>query len=239
MQRRLVLHHHDRVARLGQPAQHARQAAGVARVQAHRRLVQHVERAGQRAAERGRQRHPLRLAARQRARLPRRASGSRGPRRRGSASRPRTSRSSEATPRRRRRPARGRPSSRKTRAHLGDGQRLQLGQRAPEQPEAASASRLAAARRRRPRTAVAPVARQQHAHVHLVGARTPATRRTRSGRTTCGASSGARPARPPRRIACDVLGQLGQGTFAGSAGPLQEALAGRPGTRCSGRSGRA
>ncbi len=66
---RVVLDHHDRVARLGEPPQDGGEPAGVARVQAHRGLVEDVERARERAAERGGEGHALGLAAGERARL--------------------------------------------------------------------------------------------------------------------------------------------------------------------------
>ena len=69
--RRIVFDDHHRVARLGEPAQHAREPAGVARMQADGRLVEHVEGARQRTAQRGGERDPLRLASRERARLAR------------------------------------------------------------------------------------------------------------------------------------------------------------------------
>ena len=65
---RLVFHHDERVAATGELAQQLGQAVAVARVQAHRRLIEHVERVRQIGAERVCQLDPLRLAARQRAR---------------------------------------------------------------------------------------------------------------------------------------------------------------------------
>ncbi len=69
-ERRVVLDHDHGVAGVRQPAQDGGEAGRVARVQAHRRLVEHVERAGERAAERGREGDALRLAAREGPRLP-------------------------------------------------------------------------------------------------------------------------------------------------------------------------
>ena len=68
-QRRVVLDHDDRVARLGQAAKDGGEPSGVARVQAHRGLVEDVERARQRAAEGRRECDALRLAAGERAGL--------------------------------------------------------------------------------------------------------------------------------------------------------------------------
>ena len=66
----VVLDHEHRVALVAQLPQDRDQPPVVARVQADRRLVEHVERADQRRPERGRQVDPLRLAARQRRRQP-------------------------------------------------------------------------------------------------------------------------------------------------------------------------
>ena len=68
--RRIVLDDDHRVAEIAQAAQHREQSARVGRVQADGRLVERVERPDQHAAERAREMNPLRLAARQRARLP-------------------------------------------------------------------------------------------------------------------------------------------------------------------------
>ncbi len=64
-----VLDHDHGVAGIANSAQHFEQPPDVARVQAHRRLVEHVERGGERAAERRRELDALRLAARERAHL--------------------------------------------------------------------------------------------------------------------------------------------------------------------------
>ena len=99
---RIVLDDDDRVAAVGQAPQDPEQPPRVGGVEADRRLVEDVERAGQRAAERRGEADPLRLAARERPRGAARASGSRGRRRScsaratGSRRRPTTSRSSSA-----------------------------------------------------------------------------------------------------------------------------------------------
>ena len=67
-QHRLVLHHHQRVPARGQLLENRDQLVGVARVEAHGRLVEHVERIGERCAKRMGQLDALRLAARERAR---------------------------------------------------------------------------------------------------------------------------------------------------------------------------
>ncbi len=66
----VVLDDDDRVALVAQLAEDGDQPLVVARVQADRRLVEHVERADQRRPERRRQVDPLRLAARERRRQP-------------------------------------------------------------------------------------------------------------------------------------------------------------------------
>ena len=66
---RVVLHHHERVARVAQPLHHADHAAHVARMQADRRLVQHEERVHERGAQRRGEVDALHLAAGERARL--------------------------------------------------------------------------------------------------------------------------------------------------------------------------
>ncbi len=68
-QLRVVLHHDHRVAGLGQASENSRQPPRVSRVQPHRRLVEDVEGAGERASEGGGQRHPLGLAPGEGARL--------------------------------------------------------------------------------------------------------------------------------------------------------------------------
>ena len=65
-----VLDHHHRVALVADRVQHVQQALDVARVEPHRRLVEHVQGAGERAAERGRELDALRLAAGERPHLP-------------------------------------------------------------------------------------------------------------------------------------------------------------------------
>ena len=66
---RIVLDHHQRIARVAQPMHHLRHALHVARMQADRRLIEHEQRVDQRRAERGGEVDALDLAARQRARL--------------------------------------------------------------------------------------------------------------------------------------------------------------------------
>ena len=61
-----MLHHHDRVAQIPQPAERGEQALVVMLVQTDRRLVEHVEDAGQTGADLRRQADPLRLASGQR-----------------------------------------------------------------------------------------------------------------------------------------------------------------------------
>ena len=63
--RRVVFDHHDRVARIGEPAQQAEQPARVRGVEADGRLVQHVQRIDEMRAECIGQRDALRFAARQ------------------------------------------------------------------------------------------------------------------------------------------------------------------------------
>ena len=77
----VVLDDDDGVAAVGEPPEDGEQPPGVDGVQPDRRLVEHVERAGQRPAERRGEADALRLAARERARRRARASGSRGRRR--------------------------------------------------------------------------------------------------------------------------------------------------------------
>ena len=62
----VVLDDEDRIALVAQLAEDVDQPQVIARVQANRRLVEHVERADERRPERRRQVDPLRLAARQR-----------------------------------------------------------------------------------------------------------------------------------------------------------------------------
>ena len=66
---RIVFHDHQRVARIAQAMHHLRHALHVARMQADRGLIQHEQRVHQRGAERRRQVDALDFAARQRARL--------------------------------------------------------------------------------------------------------------------------------------------------------------------------
>ena len=66
----VVLDDEDRVALVAQLPQDRDQPLVVARVQADRRLVEHVQRVDQRRAERRREVDPLRFAARQRRRQP-------------------------------------------------------------------------------------------------------------------------------------------------------------------------
>ena len=66
---RVVFHDHDRVAAVAQVLQDAHQPRAVARVQADGRFVQNVQRVDQRRAERGGQIDALQFAARQGARL--------------------------------------------------------------------------------------------------------------------------------------------------------------------------
>ena len=168
-ERALVLDHDHRVARLREPPQHPAETGHVARVQAHGGLVEHVEHARERAAERRRERHPLRLAARERARLP--------------AER----QVAEAHVHQEAQPAadlvkhllRGRVERGALRAavplaedplRLGHRERLYLGQRPPveaEEPRLGAQPRAAAV----VALAVAAVAREEDAHVHAVGAR--------------------------------------------------------------------
>ena len=61
--RRIVLDDDHRVAGVAQPAKNGEQSLAVARVQADRRLVDHVHRLSQRAAERRGEIDALRLAA--------------------------------------------------------------------------------------------------------------------------------------------------------------------------------
>ena len=65
----VVLDDDDGVAGVAEAAEQRQQPVGVARVQADRRLVEHVERVHQPGAERVGERDPLGLAAGQRARL--------------------------------------------------------------------------------------------------------------------------------------------------------------------------
>ena len=68
-ERPVVLHHDDRVARVGQLPAQLGQPRDVARVEPDRRLVQDVERADQLGAELRRERDALGLAAGERAHL--------------------------------------------------------------------------------------------------------------------------------------------------------------------------
>ena len=227
----LVLDDDDRVARVGETAQHARELRGVARVEAHRGLVEHVHRARERAAERGRERHALRLAPRERARLPAERQVAEA------------DVHEEAQP-----PADlvqelfrggivgGRRPLAEEALGLGDRQRLDLGQRAARHPEEARLGlepRAAALGAR----AVAAVAREEDTHVHLVGARLEVPEEARDPvpplRPTAAAGL-ARPTRPAarRRAARPTPRRPGSPRASGSA-------RGRPGTRCRSRSGTA
>ncbi len=62
----IVLDDQDRVAQIAQALQDFDQAVRVARMEPDRRLIEHVQRADQMRAERGRQLNALRLAAGQR-----------------------------------------------------------------------------------------------------------------------------------------------------------------------------
>ena len=161
---RVVLDHHHRVARVGQPAQDADELLRVARVQAHRRLVEDVERARERAAERGGEGHALGLAARE------------GPRLAPEGQVAEAHVHEEAQP-----PAHlvqellgggvlpGHAPLAEDALRLGHRQRLDLGERAPGEPEEPrlGLEARAAAVGARP---VAAVAREEDAHVHPVGA---------------------------------------------------------------------
>ena len=68
--RRVVLHHHQRVAGIAQALHRHDDAVHVARVQANAGLIQHEQGVNQRGAERRRQVDALHLAARERAALP-------------------------------------------------------------------------------------------------------------------------------------------------------------------------
>ena len=67
---RVVFDDHDRIAAVAQPAEQREQSRGVARVQADRRLVQHVHDPGQTVAQQIRQPDALHLAPRQRRHRP-------------------------------------------------------------------------------------------------------------------------------------------------------------------------
>ena len=67
----IVLHHHDRVAEVAELAEGVDQPVRVARMEADRGLIQHVEHARQAAAHLGRQPDPLELAAGEAAGRPR------------------------------------------------------------------------------------------------------------------------------------------------------------------------
>ena len=67
--RRIVFHHHQRVARIAQPLHGFGDAVHVARMQADAGLVEHEQRVDERSAERGGQVDALYFAARQRAAL--------------------------------------------------------------------------------------------------------------------------------------------------------------------------
>ena len=142
----------------------AEQPPRVGGVQADRRLVEDVERAGQRAAERRGEADALRLAARERAGRRARASGSRGRRRScsaratGAPRRPTTSRSSSAArARARRASAAARASDRSaSSAIVLPRKRTQSAGGASRAPRQSGAERVGA------------VAREQHADVDLV-----------------------------------------------------------------------
>ena len=68
--RRVVLHHHQRVARIAQPVHGLHDAVHVARVQPDAGLIEHEHGVDQRGAQRGGEVDALHLAARQRAALP-------------------------------------------------------------------------------------------------------------------------------------------------------------------------
>ena len=81
----VVLDQDQRVAQVAEVPQRREQPGVVARVQADRRLVEHVEHAGQAAADLAGQPDPLALAAGERRRAAGRASGSRARRRPGTS----------------------------------------------------------------------------------------------------------------------------------------------------------
>ncbi len=231
-ERRVVLDHDHGVAGVRQPAQHAGEAGGVARVQAHRRLVEHVERAGERAAERGREGDALRLAAREGPRLPPE----------GQVAEAHVH--EEAQP-----PAdlvqellgggvlAGDAPLAERSLRLGHRQGLDLGEGAPGEPEEPGLGlepRPAAVGAR----AVAAVAGEEDAHVHPVRARLEPLEEAVDRRTTSSARSGGRPARPPRRGAAPP--PAGPRTARRRAAPRAGRTArGRPGSRCRSWSGRA
>ena len=66
----IVLHHHQRIARIAQSVHHADDTAHIARMQADRRLIQHEQGVGERSAQRRGEIDTLHLTAGQRARLP-------------------------------------------------------------------------------------------------------------------------------------------------------------------------
>jgi len=68
--RRVVFHHHERIARVPQTMHGLHDPAQIARMQTDTRFVQHEQRFGERRAERRGQIDPLHFAARQRAALP-------------------------------------------------------------------------------------------------------------------------------------------------------------------------
>ena len=229
---RVVLDHHHGVARVGQPAQDADELLRVARVQAHRRLVEDVERARERAAERGGEGHALGLAARE------------GPRLAPEGQVAEAHVHEEAQP-----PAHlvqellgggvlpGHAPLAEDALRLGHRQRLDLGERAPGEPEEPrlGLEARAAAVGARP---VAAVAREEDAHVHPVGAGLEPLEEAARRRTTSASSPGGRPARRPTGGASSRRGdprtaRPRPGPRAGRSAP------GRPGSRCRSSSGTA
>ncbi len=220
-QRALVLDHHHRVARVREPPQHSRKTRHVARVQAHGRLVEHVERAGERAAERRRERHALRLAARERARLP--AEGQVAEAHVHQEAQPAADLEQQLLRRGVERDAlRAAVPLAEGPLGLGHRQRLDLGQRSPEEPVEARLgpqSRAAAV----VALAVAAVAREEDAHVHAV--RAPLQPLEEAG----DAVPLAPPAFAPARLALPdealhVLREKGVRHVLRQRGALQEAL---------------
>ena len=216
---RVVLDDEQRVAGIAQLREHVDDAPEVARMQADARLVEHEQRVDERRAERRRQIDALHLAARQRARLPierevaqpdvaeiAQARADLAEHELGRVvERPRQLDALEELERALDgqhheivdRQARQRGERRVVERRQMRPETLRRARRPrPHRPASRAASRATSGFSRAPRASrarvVAAVLRQQHAHVHLVGLRSRATRRSARRHTTCAAATSLR-----------------------------------------------
>ena len=210
---RVVLDDDDGVPLVAQAVEDARQALGVARVEADRRLVEHVERVHERRADGGGEVDALELAARERARLaverqvlearPRRGSGGGSGSRRGSTSA--TAAACAAGSGERREEARG--VADRQAVHVGDGasadaevERLRLARARRRTPGRGGSSGSARGRRARASCRCGPRASGTSRGC-------PDSRRARRRRSTSARCASRRGRATGRRSGCRVARQ--------------------------------